>query len=345
MPLATPVGSEPPRTAGRRESLLTNAGDLLAKHLELAGLGTPQRLTSPGFPSAAAGNVKTPRREPQTPAGARGNAEGAGAAAEKEQPQQQQQQQQPLQNHNLPVKITHVLVVTHGGAIQELLGHIVGELGFAVYGPPPTGFPKNSGISRFVISRVNKPDGDYEWEGRLTLYNCVSHLAGFGRRGRGGAKTNKQARKPVPANAPAANAPQVDAGQQIPAGPRVPTISAPPDPRVAQRGPPPAAAAAAGVRPAPSFADSTASPQADTDQVPLPLPCYSSAGSARTKSPRVKRAIITAGSKLFGGGRKGDPPASPSSPNAKTGFAIMGSAAVPQLAPRISASKGKSLGW
>ncbi|TPX37762.1 hypothetical protein SeLEV6574_g07882 [Synchytrium endobioticum] len=75
------------------------------------------------------------------------------------------------------IQPTHILIVTHGGWIQRLMYHLLDELQFNLETDYAAGFPKNTGIYRFVISQVFKPDGDYEWEGKVTLMNDVSHMA------------------------------------------------------------------------------------------------------------------------------------------------------------------------
>ncbi|KAI9140856.1 histidine phosphatase superfamily [Paraphysoderma sedebokerense] len=78
-----------------------------------------------------------------------------------------------------PSKIHHILIVTHGGWIQRLMRHIIDELSFTLEDEHRLGFPKNTGLYKFVIAKVFKSDGDYEWEGRVPLVNCVTHLAGI----------------------------------------------------------------------------------------------------------------------------------------------------------------------
>ncbi|KAJ3126377.1 hypothetical protein HK098_007575 [Nowakowskiella sp. JEL0407] len=77
---------------------------------------------------------------------------------------------------------TNVLLVTHGGWIQELFDHLLRELGFQLECEPSTGFPKNTGVFQFEIVKCWKEDGDYEWEGRVSLMNCVSHFSGLSKR-------------------------------------------------------------------------------------------------------------------------------------------------------------------
>ncbi|TPX66828.1 hypothetical protein SpCBS45565_g04217 [Spizellomyces sp. 'palustris'] len=76
----------------------------------------------------------------------------------------------------------NVLLVTHGGWIQRMMEHLIEELNFQLDCDLLNGFPKNTAVYRFVINKVFKPDGDYEWEGRVKLMNCVAHLAGMAKR-------------------------------------------------------------------------------------------------------------------------------------------------------------------
>ncbi|KAI8818159.1 histidine phosphatase superfamily [Fimicolochytrium jonesii] len=76
----------------------------------------------------------------------------------------------------------NILVITHGGWIQRLMEHLLDDLNFRVDCALLPGFPKNTAVYRFVISKVFAVDLDYEWEGRLKLMNCVAHLAGASRR-------------------------------------------------------------------------------------------------------------------------------------------------------------------
>ncbi|KAI8925468.1 histidine phosphatase superfamily [Entophlyctis helioformis] len=75
------------------------------------------------------------------------------------------------------IKQRHVLLVTHGGWIEQLMKYLVDDLKFSTYGKAKTGFPKNASVFQFMISKNYMADGDYEWEGRIKVMNCVSHLA------------------------------------------------------------------------------------------------------------------------------------------------------------------------
>ncbi|KAJ3179573.1 hypothetical protein HDU87_002779 [Geranomyces variabilis] len=73
----------------------------------------------------------------------------------------------------------NILLVTHGGWIQRLMEHLLEDLNFTPECELQHGFPKNTAAYKFTISKAYQPDGDYEWEGRVTLMNCVAHLAGM----------------------------------------------------------------------------------------------------------------------------------------------------------------------
>ncbi|TPX52936.1 hypothetical protein PhCBS80983_g06395 [Powellomyces hirtus] len=77
----------------------------------------------------------------------------------------------------------NILVVTHGGWIQRLMEHLLEDLNFQPDCDLAHGFPKNTAVYKFVISKLFTRDGaDYEWEGRIKLMNCVAHLAGMNKR-------------------------------------------------------------------------------------------------------------------------------------------------------------------
>lgn len=80
------------------------------------------------------------------------------------------------------LKTINILLVTHGGWIHTLTDHLTNELNFNLDTELHHGFPKNTGVYRFVISKIFTDDGDYEWEGAVNLINCVSHLAGFAKK-------------------------------------------------------------------------------------------------------------------------------------------------------------------
>ncbi|KAI8587927.1 histidine phosphatase superfamily [Geranomyces variabilis] len=73
----------------------------------------------------------------------------------------------------------NILLVTHGGWIQRLMEHLLEDLNFTPDCELQHGFPKTTAAYKFTISKAYQPDGDYEWEGRVTLMNCVAHLAGM----------------------------------------------------------------------------------------------------------------------------------------------------------------------
>ncbi|KAJ1554750.1 hypothetical protein HK096_001976, partial [Nowakowskiella sp. JEL0078] len=80
------------------------------------------------------------------------------------------------------MKPSKVLIVSHGGWIQELMSHLTQELGFTLLCDDQHGFPKNTGVYQFSIVKIWKEDGDYEWEGRISLMNCVSHFSGLSKK-------------------------------------------------------------------------------------------------------------------------------------------------------------------
>ncbi|KAJ3114113.1 hypothetical protein HDU96_002534 [Phlyctochytrium bullatum] len=71
------------------------------------------------------------------------------------------------------LKKVDVLIVTHGGWINQLIKHIVEELRFEVDAVESNirSFPKNTGVYKFSITKLIKRSGDYEWEGRVTNAN------------------------------------------------------------------------------------------------------------------------------------------------------------------------------
>ncbi|KAJ3193977.1 hypothetical protein HK101_003730 [Irineochytrium annulatum] len=82
----------------------------------------------------------------------------------------------------LKLKRKNILIVTHGGWIHQLLKHLLDELGFEIEGDSnQRGFPKNTGIYRFTISKMFLEDGDYEWKGAFTTMNSLSHVANIGK--------------------------------------------------------------------------------------------------------------------------------------------------------------------
>lgn len=276
--LATPVGSEPPRTPGRKFSVLPEEN--------LMKFGKNAGLVSPGADSVISLTSAPKQKQPR-------------------------------------LKQNHVLLVTHGGPIQELMKHLINELGFVVQGPPPHGFPKNSGVSRFVISRINKPDGiDYDWEGRIALYNCLTHLASM----------NKIARErrsnPNSGTSSSASTPNDSPSLRHQNATRmVPTPS--------HLSPQPA------VRSDPSLGG--------PGNANASSPSFSQHERTDPKFPSMKRAIFAAGNKLqgqfnFSFSAKKDGDQSPTSPSTATGVVIIGNAPLPQ--PNSNKNRGgKSLGW
>ncbi|KAJ8323380.1 hypothetical protein BDV3_004220 [Batrachochytrium dendrobatidis] len=86
-----------------------------------------------------------------------------------------------LQVENMPsipkMKQRHILLVSHGGWIEQLFKYLLEDMKFTVEGKTDIGFPKNASMYQFRISKSHKPDGDYEWEGSVQLMNSVGHLA------------------------------------------------------------------------------------------------------------------------------------------------------------------------
>lgn len=79
-------------------------------------------------------------------------------------------------------RMFRILLVTHGGFIKNLFKHIMGELKFKVDCDVQNGFPKNTSIYKFSIQHIRIKDefkslDDYKWRGKITLMNCVAHLA------------------------------------------------------------------------------------------------------------------------------------------------------------------------
>ncbi|ORX81979.1 phosphoglycerate mutase-like protein [Anaeromyces robustus] len=79
-------------------------------------------------------------------------------------------------------KMFHILIVTHGGFIKNLMKHLLEELKFKLVCDEQIGFPKNTGIYKFSIVNIKYRDNDhsikdYKWKGKIELMNCVAHLA------------------------------------------------------------------------------------------------------------------------------------------------------------------------
>ncbi|TPX31143.1 hypothetical protein SmJEL517_g05462 [Synchytrium microbalum] len=126
------------------------------------------------------------------------------------------------------IQPTHILIVTHGGWINRIMDHILDELKFNLTTDYSNGFPKNTGLYRFVISQVFRPDGgDYEWEGTVTLMNDVSHYAHLSNKVSMGSmgflgldeKTQIQADWTAPKTDPGRNSPTVNRKKAMAAAP------------------------------------------------------------------------------------------------------------------------------
>eukprot|EP00842_Homolaphlyctis_polyrhiza_P003957 jgi/Hompol1/4562/HPOL_003703-RA len=83
----------------------------------------------------------------------------------------------------LQFKQRHILLVSHGGWIEQLMRHLIDDLKFQVHNNTQhhPGFPKSASVYQFMISKNYKADGDYEWAGTIPLMNCVGHLASLNR--------------------------------------------------------------------------------------------------------------------------------------------------------------------
>ncbi|KAJ3208688.1 hypothetical protein HK099_008674, partial [Clydaea vesicula] len=100
-------------------------------------------------------------------------------------PQQQPQQKldslknlkKVLLEKQIKMKETKILLMTHGGFIQNLLKFLKDELHFELKCEYSHGFPKCTGIYKFLITKIEKPNFDYDWLGKIVLINGLSHLA------------------------------------------------------------------------------------------------------------------------------------------------------------------------
>ncbi|OUM70421.1 hypothetical protein PIROE2DRAFT_19472 [Piromyces sp. E2] len=85
-------------------------------------------------------------------------------------------------NKTRKFRMFHILIVTHGGFIKNLMKHLTEELKFKICCDEQIGFPKNTGIYKFSIVNIKYTDTnhsikDYKWKGKIELMNCVAHLA------------------------------------------------------------------------------------------------------------------------------------------------------------------------
>lgn len=79
-----------------------------------------------------------------------------------------------------PMNSIHIVLVTHGGPIQQLLDYLTRDLSFPVRVDAPLhkGFPKNGSLYRIELSRdTSAEEEDPEWNGTIVTVNDVSHLA------------------------------------------------------------------------------------------------------------------------------------------------------------------------
>lgn len=85
----------------------------------------------------------------------------------------------------------HILIITHGGWIQQYLKYLITDLKFALDPlnfkndntqdfKPNLSFPRHTGLYKATIFRKrqdSKLDKTYEWKGVVQLMNEVSHLS------------------------------------------------------------------------------------------------------------------------------------------------------------------------
>ncbi|KAJ3080358.1 hypothetical protein HK102_003113 [Quaeritorhiza haematococci] len=206
------VAAKGESTATFRERIIAFYADLIEKHLvqphaELLKMGSQDLLqldeaADRQLRERAEPLVTVPGQVPDTSVARptttnHSKTNTSGSQQQKQQPHQpqytsaqssptnlQQQQQKPGPATSAAplaprMRQFNVLVVTHGGWIQEFMRYLIDDLNFDIDGEPQLGFPKNSSVYRVAISKIWKEDGDYEWEGRITTMNCVSHLAGL----------------------------------------------------------------------------------------------------------------------------------------------------------------------
>ncbi|KAI8800459.1 histidine phosphatase superfamily [Cladochytrium replicatum] len=122
--------------------------------------------------------------------------------------------QVPLKTRRPMMPTRNILIVTHGGWIQEILKHLIEELHFPAACEIQTGFPKTTGVFRFRIIKAWKKDGDYEWEGKITGMNSVAHLAGL----------NQKVLVASPGTKDAGDAPAIVLGANSPLPPQSPVV-------------------------------------------------------------------------------------------------------------------------
>ncbi|KAJ3400022.1 hypothetical protein HDV05_001381 [Chytridiales sp. JEL 0842] len=78
------------------------------------------------------------------------------------------------------VRKQHILIVTHGGFIQELFSHLITDLQFPVL-EPSRGFPRHTAVYRFSIIKHTTKSMEFEWEGQVDKMNSLSHMAKIGK--------------------------------------------------------------------------------------------------------------------------------------------------------------------
>ena len=67
----------------------------------------------------------------------------------------------------------HVVIISHGTWIQYLLGYLIEDLKFPVLCESISGYPKNTGIYRIQIQKVQVKENEFEWKGEITMLNEV----------------------------------------------------------------------------------------------------------------------------------------------------------------------------
>lgn len=99
--------------------------------------------------------------------------------------------------HQPKMKRVNVVIVTHGGWIQQLMKFLREELKMELCCSDNVGFPRCTGIFRIEISKQYQPAGldssssqdygfpivDFEWVGVITHVNHVPHLANLDKKG------------------------------------------------------------------------------------------------------------------------------------------------------------------
>jgi hypothetical protein len=77
-------------------------------------------------------------------------------------------QNTPNGTRRIKMKRIHVVIVTHGGWIQQFIKFVKEELNYEIACAENKGFPRCTGIYRLEISRIPTPViDDYEWIGKI----------------------------------------------------------------------------------------------------------------------------------------------------------------------------------